>query len=173
MPAVYALAAYCSHAITKMNTNIGFGAHARIGRRQISPRECEAPASSATRSSLRSGVTLAVGAEPRLVAIDLGGAGTRRADPPARRRATSKSSRMLAVANRDGEDARREERMRIWGYAAMRAGGRAAPRRSVRSVPVPVPVPAPPRARRLGGLLAASLARSGGARRGWEGGGKA
>ena len=48
--------------------------------------------------------------------------------------------------------------MRAWGYAQRRSGpGTAAQERMAW----------------LGGLLAASLARSGGARRGWEGGGKA
>ena len=54
--------------------------------------------------------------------------------------------------------------MRAWGYAQRRSG------------PGPGPGPgtaAQERMAWLGGLLAASLARSGGARRGWEGGGKA
>ena len=122
VPPVCALAAYCTHAITKMNTNIGFGAHMPgIGRQQISPREStahyqklgEALLAAISRDFGKSEQSLgslpAISAEQvvHVAQIHLRGVVLYQQE----------LANALAIANRDGEDARREERMRIWGYA--------------------------------------------------------
>ena len=122
VPASCALAAYASHAICKMNSQLGFGMHTPgLGRQPSSEHE-------AARLHAQVGTALvaaivrdfeepdrAFGSLPCLKPenivhvsrVHLNGLIAYQSDLGA----------ALAVANRDGEEARREERMRIWGYA--------------------------------------------------------
>jgi len=116
----YCLAQYLRHAITKMNANMGFGVHIPgIGRQPVS-------AVDQGRHAKRLGTAVVQAIErdflpehrcigsvtitPNLVA-ELG-----TAHLSACIAYEQELGNALAVANREGEEARRFERLRIWGY---------------------------------------------------------
>ena len=121
-PAEVALAQYCTHIICKMNANLGFGTHTPgLGRQPVSEGEAsryfdllgkhllkaverdfdEADRKFGSLPALTPGHITHVGR------VHLNGLITYQTE----------LGNALAQANREGEEARREERMRIWGYA--------------------------------------------------------
>ena len=117
-----ALAAYVSHCICKMNTQLGFGPHTPgLGRQPSSEMEAarlHAQLGQAVVDAIQRDFDVpdrAFGSLPALrsenivhvARIHLNGLVAYQNELGA----------ALTVANRDGEEARREERMRIWGYA--------------------------------------------------------
>jgi hypothetical protein len=122
IPAECALAQYCAHAIAKMNANFGFGPHTPgLGRQPVMEHEAsryfeqlgkalvaaierdfeEPDRQFGTLTCLTAGQLIHVGR------VHLNGLSLYQIE----------LANALADANREGEEARREERLRIWGYA--------------------------------------------------------
>lgn len=122
VPAPCALVAYAAHAIVKMNSQLGFGRHTPgLGRQPASDHE-------ATRLHAKAGSTIVAAVYRDFEPADRAFGGLVRLTPGSIERISrihlkgligyqSEIGNALAVANRDGEETRREERMRIWGYA--------------------------------------------------------
>mmetsp|Transcript_39941 Transcript_39941/g.98886 ORF Transcript_39941/g.98886 Transcript_39941/m.98886 type:complete len:650 (-) Transcript_39941:374-2323(-) len=122
IPAELAYAQYVTHCITKLNANHGFGQHVPgLGRTAVPLDEQE--------KYLKQGVESVLAATERDFAPEqrcIGGLKTLTAGqllPMARDHLTAlflyhnELGDALATANREGEEARRQERLRIWGYA--------------------------------------------------------
>jgi len=115
------LAQYVRHAIIKLNTNLGFEAHIPgIGRQPINDHE-------RGRHSKLVGAALVQALERDFAAAHRF-VGARKVTSEIIAEITSEHHRSLVlfqnelsnalvVANREGEDARQAERMRIWGYS--------------------------------------------------------
>jgi len=117
-----ALAQYATHAICKLNANLGFGPHqAGVGRNQISQRETEVYLKKLG-DALVAGINRdfpkseqAFGSLPCLTSGQIMHVGQLHLKGVVLYQ--QELANALAIANRDGEEARREERLRIWGYA--------------------------------------------------------
>ena len=123
VPPQYALAQYASHSICKMNAQLGFGMHTPgLGRQPCAEYEAARLHEQLGKALVEAIVrdfdeadrgfgSLATGLRPENIVhvarIHLNGLIAYQSELGA----------ALAIANRDGEDARREERLRIWGYA--------------------------------------------------------
>ena len=116
------LAQYVRHCITKMNANLGWGVHIPgMGRQPVSPLEqerhfkllglrlVEAIERDFTPAQRRVGELTAI---PANALSEISSTHMKGSYMYANELANA-----LAGANRDGEEARREERLRIWGYA--------------------------------------------------------
>ena len=116
------LAQYVRHCITKMNANLGWGVHIPgMGRQPVSPLEqerhfkllglrlVEAIERDFTPAQRRVGELTAI---PANALSEISSTHMKGSYMYANELANA-----LAAANRDGEEARREERLRIWGYA--------------------------------------------------------
>jgi len=119
---VHALAQYIVHCIGKMNLNLGFGAHMPgVGRNPISMRESEVHFKKLGEKLIEAiqrdfpAAERAFGSLPALTAAQIQHVGQIHLKGVALYQ--QELGNALAVANREGEEARREERMRIWGYA--------------------------------------------------------
>ena len=122
IPPLCALAQYATHSITKMNANLGFGPHMPgIGRQPTPQRDTEAHfkrLGEALVSAIQRDFNKpdqAFGSLPCLTPGQIVHVGTIHLKGVISYQ--QELGNALAVANRDGEEARREERMRIWGYA--------------------------------------------------------
>ena len=122
VPVEYVLAHYAAHSISKMNANFGFGMHIPgLGRQPVSERETNiyfdqlgkalvgAIQRDFSEEDRRFGTLACLAAEHILHVgrIHLSGLVVYQ----------TALGNALANANREGEEARREERLRIWGYA--------------------------------------------------------
>ena len=122
VPVECALAQYCVHCITKMNANMGFGTHMPgMGRQPVPAHEVERHI-----RQLASAISAAVKRDfPDELPAEASPLGA--LDEEQIRHVCQVHLRglflyqqelgnALACANRDGEEARRVERKRIWGY---------------------------------------------------------
>jgi len=114
------LGQYIKHAITKMNLNLGFGQHVPgLGRQPIMPEEQDRHSelvSSAVMEAIErdfepahrrvGGLDIAEDVLDQLISTHLRGCFLYQ----------DELSNALAEANKEGEEARQQERLRIWGY---------------------------------------------------------
>ena len=117
------LAQYARHAITKMNTNLGFSQHTPgLGRQPVSDREMEAHLEKLGKA-LVAAIERDFGPDERAIGSLADGIEARHVVSLGRVHWNglvlyqAELGNSLAAANREGEENRREERMRIWGYA--------------------------------------------------------
>ena len=122
IPPELAYCQYLTHCVTKLNSNHGFGMHIPgLGRTPVGQQEQE--------DYLKRAVAAAIDSTERDFSPAqrvIGAMGNLRSDdllPICRDHLTGlflyhkELGDALAVANREGEEARRQERLRIWGYA--------------------------------------------------------
>jgi len=122
VPGHFAYAQYLSHALTKLNANHGFGAHIPgLGRQPVGKLEQEhymkAMCTSLINATERDfePAHRVIGTYKSLAAADL--QAISREHLEGLYLYHNELGNALANANREGEEARRKERMRIWGYA--------------------------------------------------------
>jgi len=122
IPVQSALAQYATHCITKMNTNFGFGPHSPgIGRQPTTDGETNRYFDTLGKALVTAiqrefaEPDRAFGSLPCLTAGHIIHVGKIHLNGLVMYQ--NELANALANANRDGEEARREERLRIWGYA--------------------------------------------------------
>lgn len=123
VPPQFVLAQYVSHCICKMNTQLGFGQHTPgLGRQPASDHEAARLHDQVGRAIVEA-VQRDFEEADRAFGSLKGGLRAENIVHVSRIHLNgliayqNELGTALAIANRDGEEARREERMKIWGYA--------------------------------------------------------
>ena len=117
-----ALTQYTRHLMCKCNMQLGFGLHfPGLGRQPISPKDQEVHAGKLS-AAVIDAVRRDFAPDQRRLSPELAELTPQLLQDVAREHLRclflhqSELGSALAIANRDGEEARRQERLRIWGY---------------------------------------------------------
>ena len=117
-----ALTQYTRHLVCKCNMQLGFGLHfPGLGRQPISPKDQEVHAGKLSAAVIEA-VRRDFAPDQRRLSPEVAELTPQLLQDVAREHLRclflhqSELGSALAIANRDGEEARRQERLRIWGY---------------------------------------------------------